>query len=69
MSHVHHLNEWLADQGFTDVDVLLLLCHAHHQHLHLNQLTAVREPDGPISIRLRSTNECIATATVRRVAA
>ena len=69
MSHIHHINEWLADQGFTDVEALILLCHAHHQHLHTNQLTATREADGSVSIRLRATGELMATATTRRIAA
>ena len=69
MSHIHHINEWLADQGFTDVEVLILLCHAHHQHLHTNQLTATRESDGTVTIRLRATGELIATATRTRIAA
>ena len=68
-SQIHHINEWLADLGFTDVEVLILLCHAHHQHLHVNQLIAVRESDGTVAIRLRSTNQLIATATPMRVAA
>ena len=69
MSHIHHINEWLADQGFTDVEVLILLCHAHHQHLHTNQLTATRESDGTVTIRLRATGELIATATRTPIAA
>ena len=69
MSHIHHVNEWLADQGFTDVEVLILLCHAHHQHLHTNQLTATREANGSATIRLRATGELIATATRTRIAA
>ena len=69
MSHIHHINEWLADQGFTDVEVLILLCHAHHQHRHTNQLTATRESDGTVTIRLRATGDLIATATRTRIAA
>ena len=69
LSHIHHINEWLADQGFTDVEVLILLCHAHHQHLHANQLTATREANSSVTIRIRATGELIATATRTRIAA
>ena len=69
MSHIHHVNEWLTDQGFTDVEVLILLCHAHHQHLHTNQLTATREANGTVTIRVRTTGELIATATRTLIAA
>ena len=69
MSQIHHINEWLADLGFTDVEVLILLCHAHHQHLHCNQLIANRESDGTVSIRLRTTGELIATAIPQSIAA
>lgn len=68
-SHIHHVDEWLADLGFTDVEVLILLCHAHHQHLHVSQLIGVREADGSVSIRIRATGELVATATPRRMAA
>ena len=69
MSQIHHVNEWLADQGFTDIDVLILLCWAHHKHLHVNQLIAARETDGTVSIRIRATGELIATATPKQIAA
>ncbi len=69
ISQIHHLNEWLADLGFTDVEVLILLCHAHHQHLHVSQLIGVREADGSVSIRIRATGELVAAATPRRMAA
>ena len=69
MSHIHHINEWLADNGYTDVEVLILLCHAHHQHLHTNGLTATCESDSTVTIRLRATGELIATATPHRIAA
>ena len=60
---VHHLNEWLIDQGFTDVEVLGLFCDAHHRHLHTRQLVATRQPDGTVVIRIRASGEVIATGT------
>ena len=69
MSQIHHVNEWLADQGFTDIDLLILLCWAHHKHLHVNQLIAARENDGTVSIRIRATGELIATAAPKQIAA
>ena len=61
--HVHHLNEWLRDQGFTDVEVLGLFCDTHHRHLHVEDLVAQREIDGTVPIRNRATGEVIARAT------
>ena len=61
--HVHHLNEWLRDRGFTDVEVLGLFCDAHHRHLHVEELIAQLEEDGTVAIRNRSTGETIARAT------
>lgn len=34
----HHLDEWEADQGATDVDRLALLCTRHHTDVHSRQL-------------------------------
>ena len=59
---VHHLNEWLIDQGFTDVEVLGLFCDPHHRHLHLQHLVANRQPDGTVAIRIRATGEVIVIA-------
>lgn len=63
---VHHLNEWLIDQGFTDVEVLGLFCHPHHRHLHLNNLVAFRESDRAVTIRDRRTGAIVARATVTK---
>ena len=60
---VHHLNEWLLDDGFTDVEVLGLFCDPHHRHLHLVELIADLQPDGTVAISIRSTGEVIAIAT------
>ena len=66
---VHHLNEWLLDQGFTDVEVLGLFCHPHHRHLHVENLRAVREPDGSVTILERATGIVVARASPKRWAA
>lgn len=60
---VHHLNEWLIDRGFTDVEVLGLFCDPHHRHLHVEHLVANRQPDGTVAIRVRATGEVIVVAT------
>ena len=31
---VHHVKEWSADGGLTDIDNGVLLCPAHHQWIH-----------------------------------
>jgi hypothetical protein len=60
---LHHIMEWLRDQGFTNVELLGLFCHAHHRHIHLNNLKATRQPNGNVVITDRTTNETIAIAT------
>ena len=67
--HVHHFEEWLKDQGITDVEVIGLFCPAHHQHIHLFDLVVVRELDGAISIRDRSSGALVARARKRVAAA
>ncbi|ADP85165.1 HNH endonuclease [Pseudofrankia inefficax] len=32
--HIHHLREWLADEGETDLENLTLLCSRHHGLVH-----------------------------------
>ena len=66
---VHHLNEWLLDQGFNDVEVLGLFCHPHHRHLHVENLRAVRELDGAVTILERATGIVVARASPKRWAA
>ena len=60
---VHHLNEWLNDHGYTNVEVLGLFCDPHHRHLHIKELTADLQPGGTVTIRIRTTGEIIAIAT------
>jgi hypothetical protein len=52
-SAVHHLREWDADHGSTDLDNLVLLCAQHHQHLHRSGELLEREHDGRIRIGYR----------------
>ena len=59
---IHHFNEWLLDQGFTDVEVLGLLCKSHHRHVHTNDLKATRQPDGAVHIHQRTTGRLVALA-------
>ncbi|TFC96628.1 MULTISPECIES: DUF222 domain-containing protein [Cryobacterium] len=35
-AEAHHINEWLTDNGYTDLADGVLLCHPHHLHLHLH---------------------------------
>jgi hypothetical protein len=35
----HHVNEWVADEGLTDVDNGLLLCSGCHHMIHTNDFT------------------------------
>jgi hypothetical protein len=42
---VHHLREWLADQGETSLDNSALLCERHHTKVH-HGFRVERPPDG-----------------------
>ncbi|WP_311445644.1 HNH endonuclease signature motif containing protein [Frankia nepalensis] len=46
--HIHHLAEWVADEGATDIDLLTLLCGTHHRTVHDEGITLERGPDGTI---------------------
>ena len=66
---IHHFDEWLLDNGFTDVEVLGLFCDPHHRHIHLENLRAVRELDGSVTIIDRTTGAVVARASPKRKAA
>ncbi|WP_106410576.1 HNH endonuclease [Pseudofrankia saprophytica] len=44
----HHLLEWLADEGDTDLENLTLVCSRHHQLIHDEGITLSRRDDGTI---------------------
>jgi hypothetical protein len=44
----HHLQEWLADQGPTDLDELVLICRPHHRRLHEGGEILHRTPAGDV---------------------
>jgi hypothetical protein len=56
-TEVHHINEWVADNGLTDTADGILLCRHHHMLLHNNHWTITRTgtvyflhaPDGTIT--------------------
>ncbi len=43
MTEAHHIDEWVADDGRTDIDRGILLCTYHHVHLHFAGFRIVRE--------------------------
>lgn len=43
----HHIDEWTADQGRTDIDRGLLLCRFHHMQLHNGKWRITRDGTGP----------------------
>ena len=65
----HHTNEVVKDLGLTNVEVMALFCKAHHRHIHLNDLIVIRETDGTITIKRRSTGAVVAQTTEQRRAA
>jgi hypothetical protein len=44
-THAHHIQHWVADQGPTDLDNLVSLCHFHHRRLHDGAFTIRGHPD------------------------
>jgi hypothetical protein len=50
---VHHLREWFADEGETDVENLTLVCTRHHQLTHDEGITLSRRADGSVVATLR----------------
>lgn len=46
MTEAHHIDEWMADAGKTDIDRGILLCVFHHVHLHMTGMRIVREGTG-----------------------
>ena len=42
----HHIDEWKADRGRTDIDRGISLCRYHHLHLHNNGWNITREGTG-----------------------
>ncbi|MBC9926295.1 MULTISPECIES: HNH endonuclease signature motif containing protein [unclassified Leucobacter] len=42
----HHIDEWAADQGRTDIDRGILLCRFHHMQLHHNGWRITRDRTG-----------------------
>ncbi|TFC88004.1 DUF222 domain-containing protein [Cryobacterium sinapicolor] len=41
-NEAHHINEWLKDNGYTDLADGVLLCHPHHLLLHNQHWTIIR---------------------------
>ncbi|TFD26320.1 DUF222 domain-containing protein [Cryobacterium cryoconiti] len=41
-TEAHHINEWLADNGYTDLADGVLLCHPHHLLLHNQHWSIIR---------------------------
>lgn len=46
----HHVSEYLADGGATDLDNGILLCPTHHRHLHRNRERFVGHPDTDLTL-------------------
>jgi hypothetical protein len=43
--HVHHLREWSADRGPTNLDNLIALCGFHHRLVHAQRWTIAGDPN------------------------
>ncbi|MBP1326042.1 hypothetical protein JOF28_001274 [Leucobacter exalbidus] len=51
----HHIDEWQADQGHTDVARGILLCRYHHLELHNSGWRITRDGDGPFYLHRPGT--------------
>jgi hypothetical protein len=51
--HVHHVDEWSADHGATDIDLLVLACRDCHILVHEGHHTLIRGPDGRWALQPR----------------
>ena len=49
--HIHHVDEWAADHGPTDIELLVLACRDCHILVHEGGHTLVRGPDGHWTLR------------------
>ena len=47
----HHIDEWVADRGRTDIDRGILICRYHHGQLHHGGWRITRDGDGPFILR------------------
>ena len=66
---VHHTNEVVKDEGFTDVEVMGLFRKSHHRHIHINDLVVIREFGGSVTIKHRKTGAIEAqTRNLKRAA-
>ena len=61
----HHIDQWHADQGRTDIDRGVLLCRFHHMQLHNGGWSISREGHGPFLLHapLRTEPPPIDTAS------
>ena len=66
---LHHVKEWVKDQGFTDIENLAPVCNPHHRHLDVEELIIVREPDRSITVRHRHSGRIVAIGQPERQAA
>lgn len=46
-TEAHHIDEYVADEGRTDVDRGVLLCRYHHMHIHAHGYKITRSGHGP----------------------
>ena len=53
----HHIDEWVADQGRTDIDRGVLLCAFHHRELHANGWRITREERDDFVLHHRSGSQ------------
>lgn len=49
----HHIDEWAADRGRTDIERGILLCRFHHMQLHNGGWRITRDGDGPFVLHGR----------------
>ncbi len=63
---IHHLNWWGRDNGHTDIEVMLPLCHKHHHHAHEGGWKLALDPHRNLTITYPdSTTTTTSPPTIR----
>lgn len=62
-THAHHIDEWIRDDGPTDLDNLVRLCGHHHRAVHRG-IRIERDPDGGLRF-YRPDGKAITVGTQR----
>ncbi|WP_248824533.1 HNH endonuclease signature motif containing protein [Frankia umida] len=63
---IHHLDEWHADGGETNIERLLLVCGTHHRAIHDQNLALRRDHDGTVTVHASDGRVLLGTPPANR---